>query len=152
MKYLDRYYLAYGSNLNIKEMSFRCPNSMIIDKGLLSGYKLCFKKYLTIEKDDLSCVPIAIYKVSNSDKIRLDKYESYPDFYHIKDINVVIDGKQYKCFTYIMNDGYKHMLPTFEYFKRCIVGYIEYGFNIRYLEKALEDCIKNIPKGSGIDE
>lgn len=146
MEYLDRYYLAYGSNLNINEMDFRCPDSKRVTHCILKGYKLCFKRYLTIEKDSSSSVPIAIYKVSNLDKLRLDKYESYPELYHIQNIDVNIDGKNYKCFTYIMNAGYKHMLPTVEYYKRCIIGYVGYRFNTKYLEKALEECVKNMTK------
>ena len=38
-----RYYLAYGSNLNRKQMQMRCPGAKPIGTALLEGYELLFK-------------------------------------------------------------------------------------------------------------
>ena len=50
-----RYYLAYGSNLNINQMRMRCPDSKVVSKGFINDYELLFKgsltgAYLTIEE------------------------------------------------------------------------------------------------------
>ena len=48
-----RYYLAYGSNLNIRQMRMRCPSARIIGTAEIKDYELLIKgshtgAYLTI--------------------------------------------------------------------------------------------------------
>ena len=38
-----RYYIAYGSNLNIPQMRMRCPGARIIGTSVVEGYRLLFK-------------------------------------------------------------------------------------------------------------
>ena len=38
-----RYYIAYGSNLNIPQMRMRCPGARIIGTSVIEGYRLLFK-------------------------------------------------------------------------------------------------------------
>ena len=38
-----RYYIAYGSNLNVRQMMRRCPESRVIGTGTLNGWELLFK-------------------------------------------------------------------------------------------------------------
>ena len=50
-----RYYIAYGSNLNVRQMRMRCPSARIIGTSKLNDYELLFKgsktgSYLAIEK------------------------------------------------------------------------------------------------------
>lgn len=50
-----RYYIAYGSNLNVRQMKYRCPTARIIGTSVIKDYELLFKgsktgSYLTIEK------------------------------------------------------------------------------------------------------
>lgn len=139
MEYLDRYYLAYGSNLNQNEMQVRCSTSELVTTGKLKDYKLSFKYYLTIEKSQGMEVPVALYKVSQFDKLMLDHYEGYPQLYRIKNVDVTIDGVTYPCFTYIMDDGYAYNFPSLEYFKRCCVGYLDCKFDLSYLYAALHE-------------
>jgi len=35
-----RYYIAYGSNLNVKQMKVRCPQSEIIGTGEIKDHEL----------------------------------------------------------------------------------------------------------------
>lgn len=142
---LDRYYLAYGSNLHRDEMEYRAPYADVVATGLLDGYKLAFKYYLTVEKCEGGHVPVALYKVTEFDKKILDKYESYPQLYHIENVDVTIDGTTYPCFMYVMNDGYPYNLPEIEYYKRCLIGYIYCGFDEKYLDNALEEAFMKEP-------
>jgi len=61
-----RYYIAYGSNLNIGQMRMRCPQARIIGTSEIPDYQLLFKgsrtgSYLTIEKKEGSTVPVAVW-------------------------------------------------------------------------------------------
>ena len=35
-----RLYIAYGSNINLEQMAYRCPNSKVVGKEMLKGYEL----------------------------------------------------------------------------------------------------------------
>lgn len=52
---MKRYYIAYGSNLDIRQMRWRCPTAKIVGTAAIHGYELLYKgsqtgAYLTIEK------------------------------------------------------------------------------------------------------
>ncbi len=80
-----RYYIAYGSNLNIRQMRMRCPSARIIGTSEIPDYELFFKgsktgSYLTIEPKEGSRVPVAAWEVSAEDELALDRYEGFPNF------------------------------------------------------------------------
>ena len=82
-----RYYIAYGSNLNITQMRFRCPNARIIGTSVVPDYELLFKgsktgSYLTIEPKAGASVPVAVWETTADDELALDRYEGYPTFYY----------------------------------------------------------------------
>ena len=84
-----RYYIAYGSNLNIRQMRMRCPSARIIGTSEIPDYELLFKgsktgSYLTIESKEGSRVPVAAWEVSAEDELALDRYEGFPTFYYKK--------------------------------------------------------------------
>ena len=86
-----KYYIAYGSNLNIRQMRWRCPTARIIGTAELVGWRLLFKgsktgSYLTIEPFAGSRVPIAVWDVTPEDELALDHYEGYPSFYYKKEL------------------------------------------------------------------
>ena len=56
-----KYYLAYGSNLNLNQMKRRCPNAIKVGSFLLKGYQLEFRYYLTIKKNINSDVQLGIF-------------------------------------------------------------------------------------------
>ena len=80
-----RYYIAYGSNLNIPQMRTRCPGARIIGTSAIEGYRLLFKgsrtgSYLTIEPHEGAGVPVAAWEVSAENEAALDRYEGFPTF------------------------------------------------------------------------
>ena len=75
-----KYYLAYGSNLNIRQMRYRCPGAVPIGTAVIPDYELLYKgsktgAYLTIEPKKNSIVPVAVWEVTADDEKRLDAYE-----------------------------------------------------------------------------
>ena len=40
---MKKFYLAYGSNLNVKQMRFRCPDARIVGTAEIPNYQLLFK-------------------------------------------------------------------------------------------------------------
>ena len=65
IKMCKRFYLAYGSNLNIPQMQRRCPTAKIVGIAEIKDYELLFKgsktgSYLTIEPKKGATVPVAV--------------------------------------------------------------------------------------------
>lgn len=40
---MKKYYLAYGSNLNIRQMALRCPTAKPVGTAVIEDYELLFK-------------------------------------------------------------------------------------------------------------
>jgi hypothetical protein len=143
-----KYYIAYGSNLNINQMKRRCPTARVIGTGFIEDYELLFKGsktggYLTIEKAEGKSLPVAIWKVTELDEQALDRYEGYPTFYYKADVEIDIKGiktgKEYrkKAFVYIMHEDRDVGMPSKYYVMTCLEGYKTFGFSPKYLEDAI---------------
>ena len=152
-----RYYIAYGSNLNIYQMRYRCPNARIIGTAVVPNYELLFKgsttgSYLTIEPKEGSNVPVAVWETTAEDEFALDRYEGYPTFYYKKELVLPIKGiktgkvRNRKVYVYIMHEERPIGIPTKSYVRTCIEGYHNFGFDIDVLKKAYErsrkECLK----------
>lgn len=145
-----KYYLAYGSNLNLHAMTIRCKGAKVISRSVIKDYKLVFKgscdgcSYLTLEKAEGKVVPVAVYKISFFDELALNKYEGYPHLYYKKKVMVDVNGKLKKAMVYIMRDKFDYHMPSKDYFEVCIEGYEDFSFNPKYLEEALETTNQNL--------
>ena len=78
---MGKKYIAYGSNMNIEQMSRRCPNAKPIGKTVLKNYKLVFKGVADIEKSESEEVPIVVWEITKECEKALDIYEGYPRLY-----------------------------------------------------------------------
>ena len=148
-----KYYAAYGSNLNIRQMMFRCPDARIIGTAELKNYRLLFKgsktgAYLTVEKFDGGTVPLGIWEVSERDERNLDRYEGYPDFYYKTDIPLRVRGwnsgktRLLTVFIYIMHEDRPLGISSERYLDTCFEGYMEFGFDCGFLYDADEISVK----------
>ena len=138
---MKKYYLAYGSNLNIQQMKQRCPDARPIGTAIIKNYELLFKgsktgSYLTIEKAENSSIPVAVWEVSAADECRLDVYEGCPTFYYKTEMEVPVDHRKIKAFVYIMHEERPLGIPGSHYVKTCVQGYRDFGFNLKYLRLA----------------
>lgn len=143
-----RYYIAYGSNLNTRQMERRCPDAKIVGTAILDGWELLFKgsktgSYLTIEQNPDGSVPVAVWEVSERDERNLDLYEGYPTFYYKKEIIIPVEIietgqiRKLSTFVYIMHENRPLGLPTGSYIHSCAEGYDDFGFDIDILFKAI---------------
>lgn len=143
-----RYYITYGSNLNISQMRMRCPGARIIGTSVIEDYQLLFKgsktgSYLTIEPMKGAEVPVVIWEVTETDEKALDRYEGYPNFYYKKEMNLDITGIKTKkvrrryAFVYIMHEERELGIPSGFYVKTCLDGYRAFGFDEKYLFDAI---------------
>ncbi len=149
---MKKYYLAYGSNLDIRQMQYRCPTAKVVGTGVIPDYELLYKgsktgSYLTIEKKSGGLVPVAVWEVTANDEQRLDVYEGYPSFYYKQGFTIPVqlrNGKTRKLhtFAYIMHEDRKLGIPTETYVSTCKYGYSVFGFDCKYLDEAYEKSVK----------
>ena len=144
-----RYYIAYGSNLNIRQMRMRCPSARIIGTSEIPDYELLFKgsktgSYLTIEPKKGSWVPVAAWEVSAEDEQALDRYEGFPTFYYKKEMLLPIKGirsgkiRRRDTFMYIMHEDRVLGVPSNFYMQTCLSGYKSFGFDPKFLHEAYD--------------
>ena len=135
-----RYYIAYGSNLHVRQMRMRCPTARIIGTSVLEDYELLFKgsktgSYLTVEKKPGGTVPVAVWEVTPEDEKALDRYEGFPNFYYKKELTLPIKGirtgkiRKRRGFVYIMYENRPIGIPSIPYLQTCIQGYDDFGFD-----------------------
>lgn len=146
---MKKYYLAYGSNLNIRQMALRCPTAKPVGTAIIKDYELLFKgsktgAYLTIEPKSGAEVPVAVWSVELADEERLDVYEGFPAFYYKTEFDLPVNyfsGKKVvrKAFVYIMHEERPLGLPSGSYVRTCLEGYSNFGFDESILFKALNN-------------
>ena len=146
-----RYYIAYGSNLNLPQMRMRCPGAKVLGTANLKGWELLFKgsktgSYLTIEKCDGGSVPVVIWEVTERDEAALDRYEGFPSFYYKKDVKVQYRGirtglrRTVNAFAYIMHEDRPIGIPSIAYMRTCLAGYDVFCFDRNKLLSAYYKC------------
>jgi len=144
-----RYYVAYGSNLNVRQMLMRCPHARMIGTSVIPDYRLMFKgsktgSYLTIEPEEGCSVPVGVWEVTPADERALDRYEGYPSFYYKKEMELPITGcrtgkiRQRKVFVYIMHEERELGIPSQMYVRVCAQGYFDFGFDLAPLMEAYD--------------
>ena len=149
-----RYYIAYGSNLNIAQMRVRCSQSRIIGTSEIKDYELLFKgsqtgSYLTIEKKVGGSVPVAVWATTAADEAALDRYAGFPTFYYKAEIKAEMEllvkgirtGKirNRRCYVYIMHEDRPLGMPSGYYVHTCLDGYRAFGFKEEILMRAIEN-------------
>ena len=144
---MKRYYLAYGSNLNVRQMKWRCPTAKAIGTAVIKDYELLFKgsktgSYLTIEEREGGRVPIVVWAVTEMDEAALDRYEGFPSFYYKREMRIRYKGlrtgkyRTVNAFVYIMHEERPLGTPTAHYLQVCYEGYDHFGFDPKYLVDA----------------
>lgn len=142
----DRYYIAYGSNLNLEQMARRCPTAEVIKATFLHNFRLMFRgkntAVATIEKHKGSKVPILIWRLQPGDEQALDIYEGYPHLYRKEMLRITVNGRRVPAMVYIMNEfHHPYDTPSRSYFETIRQGYEEAGFDDRILRRAVLDSV-----------
>jgi hypothetical protein len=103
---------------------------------------------VTVEKKEGSSVPVLVWKITEYDEARLDRYEGYPTFYYKDTMNVEVFSLlgdvslgRVDAIIYIMHEERKLGLPSLHYYEVCLDGYAHFGFDPSFLENALTDSV-----------
>lgn len=136
-------YIAYGSNLHLGQMAHRCRTATVIGAGELKDYDLLFRgsrhsAVATVEPLKGGSVPVLLWNIKKQDEKSLDVYEGWPSFYRKEIHEVEFGGKTVPAMVYIMNDGHDYGEPSQYYYNTIRDGYKSAGFDVNYLDRAVE--------------
>ncbi len=141
-------YIAYGSNLNLKQMARRCPTAEIVGTAILRNWRLWFRggsrsAVATVERGQGYKVPVLVWRLQPADEEALDIYEGWPHLYRKETLRITVNGKRVSAMIYIMNEtGHPYSLPSLFYFDTIKEGYKNAGFDVNILHQAVNDSKK----------
>jgi gamma-glutamylcyclotransferase (GGCT)/AIG2-like uncharacterized protein YtfP len=150
-----RLYIAYGSNLNLEQMTQRCPTAQAVGTSVMKDWRLLFRGGLrgavaTVERFRGSFVPILVWRLQPQDEAALDHYEGWPHLYRKETVRISLNGKTVEAMIYIMNEIQPYGLPSPYYFNTIREGYMSSGFDIGILHKAVLNSITAAEKSENI--
>ena len=142
-----RLYVAYGSNLNLYQMKFRCPTAKLIGTGIVKDHELQFKgrsdcAFATIAPSEGNAVPVAVWELKESDEKSLDRYEGFPSHYFKQEIPVEMNnGKTISGMVYIMNLRQSFGVPSKGYVQTVSEGYRNCRLDMSVLKDAIRQSV-----------
>jgi gamma-glutamylcyclotransferase (GGCT)/AIG2-like uncharacterized protein YtfP len=125
-------YFAYGANLNIAAMAYRCPDADPVSRFYLPGYRLTFSGVATIVPDDTAHVAGALWHISTQDEANLDIFEGFPHLYRKQ--NFSINGREFMA--YVMNHSDQYS-PSSSYVATIRQGYRDWRLDTKFLDRAI---------------
>lgn len=134
----EKLYFAYGSNMNLEQMEFRCPDAETVGVVRADNYRLTFcgnggyAGVATILPQPGSHVNGVLWRISATDEKHLDFYEGYPRLYGKEPIEVTdSSGQRMTVMAYTMNSPYKERLmpPSKGYLGGIIEGCFQNGLD-----------------------
>ena len=98
-------YIAYGSNMNRRQMAYRCPRAKPVGPVWLKGWRLVMKRVADVEPDPEAIIPAALWRITAACEEALDLYEGFSTFYTKHRLRIVLaDGKRSKPMLYRMSN------------------------------------------------
>ncbi len=137
---------SYGSNLCDKQMRERCPSARRVLRALLPDHRLVFAGYsngwgggvASVVRQRGCDVAGVLWRLSNEDLWRLDRFEGVPRVYErVQRIVVDEDGKRRRAFVYVMpEEGILVRKPSRAYVAIIKRAYTKFGFDKTQLQWA----------------
>ena len=113
---MNRFYFAYGSNMNPERIRERIPQARLVGKATVRGWRLVERLYADIERAKGSSVEGVLYLVNETELFRLDAYEGYPRVYSSFGVDAWLDEKhRVYAVTYAMTEETKREREGQEY-------------------------------------
>ena len=144
-------YIAYGSNINLEQMAYRCPHSKVLGISEIKDFELEFRGVATIVPKENASVPVLIWELDERDLPILNRYEGWPRLYRQEKMSFELNGKICEGMAYLMNYG-EISPPSQQYYNTILQGYRENGLDESFLQKALENSFQTYFTEEEIDE
>lgn len=130
----DRFYFAYGSNMDYVQMLSRCPSAIPVSSLVLHGWDFFINQrgVASIEPNQDSMVYGVVYKLSGRDLCKLDYFEGAPYVYRRE--RFFIDGLSSPIMVYIDPNPVRGA-PKPGYLERIVVATISLNFPDEYVSR-----------------
>ena len=148
----DKLYFAYGSNINLGQMAYRCPAADVVGPVVLEGYELLFRGnakengVATIARHKGRKVHGLLWKITPECEQSLDIYEGYPRLYEKLEVKVrTRDGQEITAMAYDMTNLWRvPSVPSKVYYDGILEGYRQNGLPTAALKKAWEHSVEEV--------
>lgn len=144
-------YFAYGSNLNLEQLEWRCPTAQPVSRLTLPDWQLEFRGVADIVPCPGTEVVGALYSICPADELALDRYEGFrrqsPDAGMYRKVFRPIQDKRglkHTMMFYVMN-RVGLWPPSEGYLETIRQGYADWGLPPATLEAAVERTYPNWP-------
>lgn len=143
------YYFAFGSNMNLTQMSERCPHTKKIAIGYMEDVEVCFPSFYEPWNSGMAGFKSApgnkmwgvIFDLDPRDLEVMRDYEDYvpgrdpkENNYNEIYVDIIVDNKPLRCMTYesIVTGNYR---PSLRYLQGIIQGAQQNDLPEEYIEK-----------------
>ena len=129
---MKKLYFAYGANLNLNDMAYRCPGAKPVTAFSLKNWRLSFNGVATIlPATENDSVPGAIWEITDHCEDSLDIFEGYPYLY----TKIHLQQDDVSFMVYVMNEN-NPAPPSKNYLKTIQQGYHHWGLSVPALFKS----------------
>lgn len=124
-------YFAYGSNLNMEQMRWRCPDAEPLRDWVLPDYRLIFRGVADIEERKDGVVHGGLWRITDACERALDVYEGVENGLYRKiyfdDLICAESGDttSERVLTYVMNRA-NYDMPSAAYYDTIAAGYADF--------------------------
>ena len=125
-------YFAYGANLSLDSMAWRCPDAQPVTAFYLQDWRLELHCHATIRPSPGDHVAGALWQITPDCEASLDRFEGYPVYYR-KQI-LAQDGIEFMV--YIMNEPVSGR-PGSGYVDLLAEGYQDWQLPLPALRQAM---------------
>jgi hypothetical protein len=150
MKYLPFLYGAYGSNLNMKQMSRRCPDARPLGVHTIKDHRLVFRGVADIEESIGDGALVGLWAITDRCLDMLDIYEGFPHLYQRVFIGDAMpdDPRGEICepmnlMVYKMVNNQTITAPVNRYLQCIVDGFNDFGMPTDAIQDALGHCYTN---------
>lgn len=141
-------YAAYGSNLHPLRLAERLPSAQLAGTARLRDWSLRFHKRSKDESGKCSIVPgkdgvwLAIFEISEEDKLTLDRIEGVGDGYRHASLDVPQFGD---CASYVAQTSHiDDSLQPYDWYRELVLaGAMFHGFPRDYVARI--ESVQTIP-------
>ena len=134
---MKRLYFAYGANMNLENMSWRCPDARPVCSYILRDWELAFYSHATIRPKKGAEVAGVLWYITEDCEASLDAFEGFPDYYTKR--SWIQDGEH--IMFYEMSDFLRGQ-PTLGYISDIRNSYHYWQLPVQYLNEAVDATVK----------
>lgn len=133
-------YFSYGSNLNVWQMSRRCPSARKIKPLPVYGARLVFRGVADIQITDNPDDVIlgGLWRITRGNETTLDRYEGVDSHLYTKEYFYLRNkSRHYFPVLYYRMTSSGIFPPSQHYLDSIVEGYLDFGLDLTKLDQAL---------------